>query len=301
MTKLEVALAVSIVLVTRSALAALEPPILTPVEQTRAWQAKRNKSLSDSTGWLALAGLFPLSHGQFSLGSGADNDIRFPPGAPSHIGRLRLTPAALHFEAAPDLDVRTGEAPAADLQLRSDEAEQGPTRLRLGPWSWWVIERVGRRWLRLSDAAHPALTDPAPIEFFAIDSAWRVSARLRLEPDAPPVAVPTVLGVPIMETAAGVLEFELDGRPYRLRALDRNGDLFLIFADLTSGTTTYGAGRFLWAEAPDEAGHTILDFNRAYNPPCAFTPFATCPLPPPGNRLDVAVRAGEKNWDGAPH
>ena len=132
MTKLEVALAVSIVLVTRSALAALEPPILTPVEQTRAWQAKRNKSLSDSTGWLALAGLFPLSHGQYSLGSGADNDIRFPPGAPSHIGRLRLTPAALHFEAAPDLDVRTGEAPAADLQLRSDEAEQGPTRLRLG-------------------------------------------------------------------------------------------------------------------------------------------------------------------------
>ena len=104
-----------------------------------------------------------------------------------------------------------------------------------------------------------------------------------------------------METAAGVLEFELDGRPYRLRALDRNGDLFLIFADLTSGTTTYGAGRFLWAEAPDERGYTILDFNRAYNPPCAFTPFATCPLPPPGNRLDVAVTAGEKNWAGAPH
>ena len=116
------------------------------------------------------------------------------------------------------------------------------------------------------------------------------------------MAVPTVFGLPTMETTAGVLEFELAGRPYRLQALaGDDGDLFLIFADATKGITTYGAGRFLWADAPDAEGHTVLDFNRVYNPPCAFTPFATCPLPPPGNRLDATVTAGERKWRDAQH
>ncbi|MBT6147002.1 MAG: DUF1684 domain-containing protein, partial [Gemmatimonadetes bacterium] len=104
------------------------------------------------------------------------------------------------------------------------------------------------------------------------------------------------------QTAAGDLQFAISGQSHHLQALDGgDGRLFIIFTDLTSGRTTYDAGRFLWADAPDETGHTVLDFNQAYNPPCAFSPFATCPLPPPGNHLNVAVMAGEKKWTGEVH
>jgi len=282
--------------------AAAESPGPTPTEQTEAWQAKRNATLSDPQGWLALAGLFPLPDGEFSIGSADDSRIRFPDGTPHRLGEMTVAYATLHFDAAPGTDVRLGEALVTSLDLLDDSADDGPTRLHSGTLSWWVIERVGRRWLRLSDTAHPALVDPAPIEFFPIADQWRAPARLITDDDAPQLAVPTVLGSPILEKPAGMLTFELSGRSYQLQALDGgDGELFIIFADSTSGISTYGAGRFLWVEAVDETGTTVVDFNHAYNPPCAFTSFATCPLPPPGNRLDMAVTAGEKSWSETGH
>ncbi len=122
------------------------------------------------------------------------------------------------------------------------------------------------------------------------------------DPEAEPLRLPTVLGVPTVEKAEGRLWFQLAGQQVQLQALDGgDGELFVIFADVTNGDTTYGAGRFLWVKGVDASGHTTIDFNRAYNPPCAFTPFGTCPLPPPGNRLDMAVLAGERKWRGGDH
>jgi len=288
--------------ITAGLLFALATATADPLADTRAWQTRRNTDLRNTEGWLALAGLFPLRDGELALGSAADNDIEFPALAPAQVGILTVASTVLRFQASAGVAVRHGDKRITSVDLLSDEAPDGPTRLQLGTLSWWVIERVGRRWLRLSDREHPTLRDPHPLEHFPISNEWRVPARLQRVPDAPAVAVPTVLGVPSLQVAAGVLQFELSGRQFRLRALDGdNGRLFVIFADATNGTTTYGAGRFLWADAPDEAGHTQLDFNRAYNPPCAFTPFATCPLPPPGNTLDLEVMAGEKNWAGTAH
>ncbi len=269
---------------------------------TRDWQVRRNASLRDVDGWLALVGLFRLRDGESQIGSSPGSDIQLAPTAPAFVGTLTVTAQGVHFQTFPGTDVVVDGKPITHLDLRSDESTDGPTRLQHGSLSWWLIERVGCRWLRLSDTENPALENPEPIEYFPIHSDWRVPARLHRTPDAPELAVPTVLGLPSLQTAAGVLQFERSGQKFSLQALEgSNGSLFVIFADATSGTTTYGAGRFLWVDAPDSAGHTILDFNRAYNPPCAFTAFATCPLPPPGNRLDLAVMAGEKRWTGTVH
>lgn len=272
------------------------------VEAVQAWQVRRQASLRDPEGWLSLAGLFPLPDGRLALGSAPDNDLVFPEAAPARIGHLDLQPAAVRLEVAPGVEVLADETAATAVELLTDAVADGPTKLRTGSLSWWVIERAGRRWLRLSDAANPALSAPAAIEFFPIDPAWRVSARLQADPTPTGVSVPTVLGLDLEEPSAGILEFEIDGQVCRLQALaGEEGDLFVLFADRTSGHSTYGSGRFLWAAVPDAQGGTQLDFNRAYNPPCAFTPYATCPLPPAGNRLGVAVTAGEKTWSGAGH
>lgn len=288
------------VLLASAALA--EPTTGTYLEEVRAWQARRLASLRDPEGWVALAGLLLLRDGNSGLGAAPDNELRFPQSAPAHIGRLSAGPGTLHLDVEPGVDVRAVEGGVTAIELRTDAASEGPTKLRVGALSWWVIERAGRRWLRLCDADHPALADPMPIEFYPIDPVWRVPAQLHTEARPQVLSVPTVLGLSLDEVCAGTLEFAIDGHPCRLRALaGEDGDLFVIFADATNGGATYGGGRFLLATAPDAAGQTFLDFNRAYNPPCAFTSFATCPLPPAGNRLGVAVTAGEKAWAGGAH
>ena len=269
---------------------------------TRDWQVRRNDSLRHVDGWLALVGLFRLREGESDMGSAPGSDIQLAPPAPARVGNLTVSAQGVHFQAASAVEVTADGKPITHLDLRSDASTDGPTRLELGSLSWWLIERVGCRWLRISDKQNPALADPEPMEYFPIGSDWRVPARLHKTPSAPELAVPTVLGLPSLQAAAGVLQFARSGQKFSLQALaGTNGSLFVIFADATNGSTTYDAGRFLWVDGPDSAGHTILDFNRAYNPPCAFTAFATCPLPPPGNRLRIAVTAGEKRWTGTVH
>lgn len=284
---------------------------VTAQEATRSWQARRNAGLKDADGWLALAGLWPLPVGEHQLGSTAQAGLQLPAGAPARVGRLTVTTDAVHFSPLAGVEVQVAASdsipvPVPDvLHLRTDGADAGPTTLQVSTITFWVIERVGKRWLRVSDAAHPALQHPPRIDCFPISAGWRVEAQLLTDPTAADLPVPTVLGVPLLEKAAGILQFELHGQRQTLHALDgTNGSLFVIFSDETNNQAdggTYGAGRFLWVPAPDEAGRTIIAFNRAYNPPCAFTAFATCPLPPPGNHLDVAVQAGEKRWAGQVH
>jgi uncharacterized protein (DUF1684 family) len=161
-----------------------------------------------------------------------------------------------------------------------------------------VIERGGRLAVRVRDTASPARTRFDGIEAYPVDARWRVAARFEPYEPARTVEVPTVLGTAEPMTCPGRLVFELDGRTFTLDAMSEadDADLFLIFADATNRDATYGGGRFLYAARPGADGTVVVDFNKAYNPPCAFTPYATCPLPPPQNSLELRVEAGEKRW-----
>ena len=189
-----------------------------------------------------------------------------------------------------------GVAIEGSIDLRPD-IPGPPTIVSVGDLRFHVIERGDKRFLRVKDTRHPRLAGFEGIERFPVEARWRVPARI--EPFDPPrgVMVPNVLGQLEESPSPGELVFELAGRECRLTPIGAPGeDLFIIFADRTSGDATYGGGRFLSASAPDSDGRVVLDFNRAVNPPCVFSPFATCPLPPRGNILEVAVTAGEKVW-----
>jgi uncharacterized protein len=183
----------------------------------------------------------------------------------------------------------------ADTDVGDDEE---PTMLALGALRMCIIRRGDRVGVRTWHTAAPALADFAGIPHFAVDSAWRRKARLEpIEPQRT-IAVPDVLGDASEQPCAGVVRFEVDRRVHRLEGLagGSGGELWLVFGDLTNGVETYAGGRFLYTDAPDTMGNVIVDFNRAYNPPCVFSPYATCPLPWPANRLPIRIEAGERLW-----
>lgn len=265
-------------------------------EQLEQWKAKRLAGLKSEDGWLSLIGLFWLKEGENHFGSDPAGEIVLPEGkAPARAGTLRLAGGGVTLEATPGSGIKSGGRDVSTLELKSDEGGE-PTMLELGSLSFHVVKRGERLGLRVKDRENPARAEFKGTDYYPADRKWVVSARF--EPYDPPKKVPilNVLGMETEEIAPGALAFEAGGREYRLRALKEQGNeqLFIIFADQTSGKETYGAGRYLYADPPDREGRVTLDFNRAYSPPCAFTRYATCPLPPPENRLALRVEAGEK-------
>jgi uncharacterized protein (DUF1684 family) len=265
-------------------------------QELEQWKAKRLESLKSEEGWLSLIGLFWLKEGENYFGSDPAGEIVLPEGkAPARAGTLRLAGGRVTLEAQPGSGIKSGGRDVSTLELESDENGK-PTMLELGSLSFNVVKRGGKLGLRVRDRENPARAEFKGTEYYPADRKWVVSARF--EPYEPPKKVPilNVLGMETEETAPGVLAFESGGREYRLQALKEQGNeqFFIIFADQTSGKETYGAGRYLYADPPDAERRVTLDFNRAYSPPCAFTRYATCPLPPPENRLALRVEAGEK-------
>lgn len=196
---------------------------------------------------------------------------------------------------APDVEVTCQETAVSQMFLTGSETDEEV--LAYDSLRWFVMRRDGRWAVRLRDRAHLALAAFHGVEYFPVDPAWRVTARLVAHPTPVTIPVPTILGSVNQTPSPGVLHFSLNGTEQRLVALGQpDKPLSLIFADATSGRETYGSGRFLTVNAPNADGETVIDFNRAYNPPCAFTPFATCPLPPAGNRLAIPIPAGEKKY-----
>jgi hypothetical protein len=260
------------------------------------WKAKRLASLKSEDGWLSLIGLFWLKEGENRFGSDPAGEIVLPDGkAPQHAGTLRLAAGKVTLEANPDAKITSKGQPVTTLELQSDEKGE-PTLLETGSLSFNVVKRGERLGLRVRDRENPARAAFKGTDYYPADRKWVVGARF--EPYDPPKQVPilNVLGMETDETSPGTLAFEVDGRPYKLEALKEAGSeqFFIIFADQTNRKETYGAGRYLYADPPDRAGRVTLDFNRAYSPPCAFTKYATCPLPPRQNRLPLRVEAGER-------
>ena len=263
------------------------------------WRGEREEELKGPDGWLNLAGLYWFDPGTTSMGSAPDNDIVLKdlPAAP-RLGEFLLEGENLVFRADSGAEVRNNGEPVTEIRLVHDEAGR-PTVLTHGALAWHVIHRMGRMGVRLRDMEHPAVTGFTGIRSYAADPAWRVAARFEPYPEPQERMLDTVVdGLGWNPTAPGTLEFEVAGEPMSLEAYAAGPGFLLLFADLTTGKTTYPAGRYLYAFGPGPDGTVILDFNKAINPPCAFTDFATCPLPTRRNRLPLAVEAGERYAKG---
>lgn len=262
--------------------------------ETLEWRAARLERLRGPTGYLNLAGLFWLDSATATLGSSTSSDIVFPPSAAARIGTLQVSPDGVRLDVAADVQVLVDGKPVSSI-LIADDTTATPVTVNHRSFAWTVIKRDGRFALRLRDYEHPAIKAFPPIEYFPIDPELRVEASFKKFDTPKVLQVDTVIeGLGWQPKSPGVVEFEIDGELMQLEAYASGDQLFFVFGDRSSGRETYPAGRFLYADWPTDGGQTVLDFNRAYNPPCAFNDFATCPVASPQNRLPVVIAAGEK-------
>lgn len=256
-----------------------------------AWQKQRGAGLRAENGWLSLVGLFWLKPGDNTVGSDEKNDFVLPKTAPGHVGTLHWTNGKVTFTGPTGVH--------KDLSFDPDH----PDIVKAGSVSFFVIKRGDRMGIRAKDSASPALKNFAGMSYFPINPAMRFEAKLI--PDVQKIGILNVLGQTEREESPGWVEFNYQGKAYRLRPIyEDTADgktLYFLFKDLTNKTKTYPAGRMLNVPLAVN-GKVDLDFNRAYNPPCTFTPYATCPLPPKENHLPIAVNAGELRYkDGHPY
>jgi uncharacterized protein len=250
------------------------------------WQTNRAERLKKEDGWLSLVGLFWLEEGQ--------NVVTIPTKQ-----TLKVVRSGAKVTLDADATMTVDQKPVSEpLELRSDVDENGPTIVQMGSVRFNVIKRGDRLGLRVKDAQAPTRTHFAGLDYFPTDVNYRVEARLDPYNPVKKIPIDDVTGMRSESDSPGALVFTLDGKEYRLDPIVEEGsdELFIIFRDLTSKDETYPAGRYLYAPKPGADGKTVIDFNKAYNPPCAFTPYATCPLPPLQNRLDARIEAGEKRY-----
>jgi len=273
--------------------------------ELETWRARRAANLQVPEGWLSLIGLEWLREGDNSFGSDADNRIQIAAKTSGHVGVVRLEKGALRLLAPAGgfpKDFLMDGKPAQETALAADDAEK-PSKLTIGTITIIVINRDGRFALRIKDPQAPTRVGFHGLRWYPPNDSCRI--RARWIPYNPPkvLDIPTVLGTTTHLPAPGAAEFTIDGQTVRLEPVLEDPtatELFFILRDATSKTSTYGAGRFLYTDLPDhgvaQPGELWLDFNRLINPPCAFTPYATCPLPPAQNRLKVAIPAGEQRY-----
>ena len=291
------------------------PPPLSPPEEHRAaieaWQARRVAELQEPDSWLSVVGLFWLSQGANTIGADSGMSVVFPgKGVPPLLGTLTLRgQGSFDFAYAPGLTPPTatgGAEPALDaaetIPFRVDGPEGGPI-FRWGSLSWFVIERYGEYAIRLRDRNSEALAEFQGLESFPISPEWRILGHFDRYDPPREISAPNVLDIPSTSASPGAVVFEVEGREYRLDVTGEPGGrrFSIVFGDATNQKETYGGGRFLSVEAPSEGDWIVIDFNRAYNPPCVFTPYATCPVPPEQNKLPIRIEAGEKMYHGAGH
>lgn len=271
------------------------------------FREKRSAGLQKPDGWLSLVGLEWLRPGDTSVGSAPDNKVKLSAAHPAHLGIFHLEKNVVTLLPPKDgfpAGMTVGGAPAKQQVLQTDaDNDQSNPHLLIGTLNLYAIRREDRFALRIKDAHSPSLQQFHGLKWYAPDAGFRVTAKWTPYSPAKTVKLATLVGTSYPAPVPGVAEFVLQGKTYRLEPVledPKATDLFFILRDTTSATTTYGACRFLYTAFPsnglDKPGELVLDFNRLQNPPCAYTPYATCPLPPPGNRLPVALAAGEQRY-----
>jgi len=266
-------------------------------DQIQKWRDKRETNLKSDTGWLTVAGLFWLTDGTHRFGTAPGNEIVLPEGsAPPLAAVIEHRGGKTTIRVQPGVNIESRGAPVTSMELTPDSSGE-PDVLALGRLSFFVIERGGKYGIRLRDKESPQRKAFAGLSWYPIVESYRVTARFVPNDTPKTIPVPNVLGQVAPMPSPGRAVFTIGGKEVGLDAVLEEPDdkqLFFIFSDGTSGKGTYGAGRFLYTDLPRD-GTVVLDFNKAYSPPCAYTPFATCPLPPRQNRLPVKIEAGEKH------
>lgn len=265
-------------------------------EELDKWHRQRIEELKAENGWLNLAGLYWLTPGRNTFGSGQDQQVRFPGGTiPLRAGYFELADGRVKMVVQDGVSITVNGKPVYEAVVFHTDSVRAPD-VRHGDLKWNVIRREDKFGVRLRHLKSPAVHDFSGIDRYATDTSWRITAVL-LPSGTAGVSITNVLGQTSVQVSPGKLSFSIGGKAYTLDALDGGKDeLFIIFGDETNGVETYPSGRYIYVKRPGEDGVTTIDFNKAYNPPCAFTDYATCPLPPRQNILPVPVTAGEKNY-----
>jgi uncharacterized protein len=253
-----------------------------------AWRAQREVKLKADAGWLTVAGLFWLKEGRNTFGAAGSNDIVLPDG-PAQAGAFEMH--AGHVTAA---------LPGHPPRPLKPDSEASADTVVIKDLTMFVIKRGDRYGARLRDKNSSFRREFTALHWYPVKESARITARFVATREK--ITIPNILGQKEEETSPGYAVFEWAGHEQRLYPTQEDNQLFFVFRDLTAGKETYAAGRFLYADMPRN-GSVVLDFNKAYNPPCAFTPYATCPLPPPENRLALLIEAGEMMWqpEGGTH
>ncbi len=258
------------------------------------WKIQRTDEILAEDGWINLVGLFWIDQENAFLNP-IEKDSLVISNQPSGntIGTFQIENDSVWFSFNPKLIRQNKElSPGETLQFPVESYRKGG--IYYDRWKWTVINRGGQFAMRLRDLEHPGLSEFQPIPYFDYHSTLAIQATF-IPKFNETINIPNVLGQVIEWKVMGILKFEIAGEKFELTAVDEEGKLFVIFSDLTNGTETYPTGRYLYVAYPDRTGITTIDFNYAFNPPCAFTEFATCPIPPKVNRLESDVREGEKN------
>ena len=306
--KIKTALLPACVLALAGAAQAADAPPADWHKDLLAWRAERAQKLSAPEGWMSLTGLEPIAEGRNPFGGAEDNAVHLKGQVPAHLGVLERKGKVITLLPPPGgfpAELKVNGQPAKQQVLQADDEPQ-PTRLTAGTLVFFVIHRADRYILRIKDAQAPTRVQFQHLNWYEPDPAYRVRAKWTPYQPYKTIAIASIIGTEDQSPVPGVAEFSIGGNSYRLEPiLEEPGDtqLFFILRDSTSPKTSYGAGRFLYAAFPDhgldQPGELWLDFNRIQNPPCAYTPYATCPLPPRQNWLGVALPAGEKKYHEA--
>jgi uncharacterized protein (DUF1684 family) len=261
------------------------------------WKQKRINALTNDNGWLNLTGLYWLKPGKNYFGSDASNDLIYQhPEMPKNAGYFILENHQVNWVSAKNIQTKIKDS-LITTALLYEEGNRNAPLVALGKLRWNIIQRDDKIGIRLRDLNSPIVKKFKSCERCKDDSTWRLTARFEKKQENK-LLITNVLGQTNEQASPGKLIFIIAGKEYQLDALVEGNELFILFGDATSGKGTYPAGRFLYVEMPDANGNTIIDFNKAYNPPCAFTIYATCPLPPKQNILPIAITAGEKDHQG---
>lgn len=269
--------------------------------EIEAWRKGRIDRLLADNGYLTITGLFWLDEGEHTFGSAEDNDLVFTSTSmPAHAGVFVHSGEGTTVRANPDVEILHEGEPVTEMRM-VDDTQDGTTVFTMDELSFVLIQRANRFGIRVRDPNSVTRKNFSGIQSYPIDDSYRVVARF--EPYDPPKEIPILdeVGLTSIQKSPGAYLFTLNGRECRLDPIAESlysESYFVIFRDLTSGDETYGAGRYLYTDPPVD-GKVVVDFNKAYNPPCTFSTFTTCPLPPLQNGLNVAVRAGEKAFDAA--
>lgn len=264
--------------------------------EIESWHAKRIEEVKASNGWLNLIGLYWLEPGVNTFGSGSDNDVMIPSSLlPEQAGQILVTGDTVSLIAAKGVFIKS-ESDTIQNEVIFDEHLKINRLMEFATLRWNIIKRDDKLGVRVRDLASKAVTEFKGVERFPIDVNWRLPARFEKGDSLRTIEVTNVIGQTVAQPSPGTIVFSVNDVEHRLDVMEGREEFFIVFADATTGHETYGGGRFIYVKKPDAEGNTFIDFNKAYNPPCVFSPYATCPLPPKQNYLKLKVVAGEKAY-----